>query len=98
MKGKDKERVTSDSQKAAAHWSRYIAYPFLVVGIFLGVIAMALGMYSGIPLLASVGSFFGAWLVHTRSSNYSREKAEAMKLFLMFLGLVFAAIAKAIND
>jgi hypothetical protein len=98
VREKDKERVTSDSQKAAAHWSRYIVYPFLVVGIFLGVIAIALGMYSGIPLLASVGSFFGVWLVHTRPSNYSREKVDAMKMFLMFLGLVFSSIAIAIND
>jgi hypothetical protein len=96
--GEDKERVTSDYQKTAAHWSRYIVYPLLVVGIFLGVIAIALGMYSGIPLLASVGCFFGAWLTHTRSPNYPREKADAMKMFFIFLGFVFAAIAKAIND
>jgi hypothetical protein len=94
----EEERVNSNYQKAAAHWSSYIVYPLLVVGIFLGVIAMALGMYSGIPLLASVGCFFGAWLVRTRSSSYSREKADAMKMFLMFLGLIFAAIARAIND
>jgi len=94
----DGERVNSNYQKAAAHWSRYIVYPLLVVGIFLCVIAMALGLYSGIPSLAGVGCFFGAWLMHTRSSNYPREKADSIKMFLLFLGFVFAVIAKAIND
>ena len=90
--------MNSERQRMAAGWSRYIVYPLLVVGILLGVSAAAAGVRSGIPFLAGVGCFFGAWLAHTRSSSFSREKANTIKMFLMFLGLVFAVISKVIDD
>lgn len=90
--------MNSNQQRTAAGWSRYIVYPLFVAGIVTGVIAVMERMYSGIPFLAGVGCFFGAWLAHTRLSNHSPQKADAIKMLCMFLGLFFAVIAKLIND
>lgn len=75
--------------------SRYVVYPLLVITTALGVIAVREGVRSGIPFLAAVGCFFGAWLAHTKSTD---GKTEYSKVILILLGLVFIVIAIAINE
>jgi hypothetical protein len=89
--------MNSDHQKVAAGRSRYIAYPLLLLGVVMGAGALALGMWSGIPIMAGVVCFFAAWQV-SAGAGEDDEKAKAKKWFLMFLGLVFAVVAKIMND
>src|SRR5262245_42259557 len=58
----DKEQSVNSNQGVAGGRSHYIVYPLLVIAILAGVVAVGEGMYSGIPFLAGVGCFFGAWL------------------------------------